>query len=525
VRRIATKIFLAFAVSLLAFAAVAGFGIARLHELRRDLRLLSGGYLALTRIAAELDVKDWVAARALEAAALDRAARRVYLPVARARSGFVQERIAAGRRVAAESRALARGDEARFLDDVAARLDALAARWGEYDGQAQGLFDALEAGEGQDPRTRARFDARVQEVRQLEKRISLDVKLLQVALETQISDRVHAAERAEGRTVLLTIVYSLLALAIGGGAALVSQRLLFPIQALTEGVKAVAEGDLTRQVQARGTDELALLAREFNTMAASLDRQRSELRRAERLAAVGRISAQITHEVRNPLNAIGLNAELLAEELAEARAPAEAQHLVAAICREVDRLNGVTEEYLRFARLPRPSLARHDLNEILASLADFLAAELSAAGVALVRELAAGPLPVQADEGQLRAAFLNLLRNSREAMPAGGTVTLRSRRAGEAVEAEVADTGGGIPPGDLTRIFEPFYSTKERGTGLGLAFAQQVVREHGGEIRCDSTVGRGTTFTLRLPADDERTEQPPRPRAAGQTESGDEAAP
>src|SRR5512138_579472 len=125
-RRVATKIFLTFAVALLAFAAVAAFGIARLHELRRDLRLLSGGYLALTRIAAELDVKDWVATRALEAATLDRAARQVYLPIARARfPGFVKERIAEGRRVAVQSRALARGDEARFLDDVTARLDAL----------------------------------------------------------------------------------------------------------------------------------------------------------------------------------------------------------------------------------------------------------------------------------------------------------------------------------------------------------------------------------------------------------------
>ncbi len=508
-RRVATKIFLAFAVSLLAFSAVAGFGIARLHEVRRDLRLLSGGYLTLTRIAAQLDVKNWVAARALEARALDRTARQVYLPVARAQfPGFVRDKIEEGRRVARESRAIARGEEARFLDEVSARLDALDARWTEYDAAARGLFDALEAGEGQDPRTRAAFEARAQGVRQLEKGLSLDVKLLQVALETQIADRVHAAERAEGRTVLLTVVYSLLALAIGVGAALVSQRLLSPIQKLTEGVKAVGAGDLSREVEVRSKDELGLLAREFNAMAASLERQRNELRLAERLAAVGRISAQITHEIRNPLNAIGLNAELLAEELAQARgAPAEAVQLVEAISREVDRLNGVTEEYLRFARLPRPAPGRQDLNEILASLLDFLAPELHASGVEVVRELAPGALPVRADEGQLRAVFLNLLRNSREAMPGGGRITVRTRRGEGAIEAAVADTGGGIPPEDLTRIFEPFYSTKERGTGLGLAFAQQVVREHGGEIRCDSAVGRGTTFTLRLPrAEEERTE-------------------
>ena len=336
-----------------------------------------------------------------------------------------------------ESRALARGDEARFLDEVSVRLDALDARWQEYDHEARALFDALEAGEGQDPRTRAAFEARAQEVRQLEKGLSLDVKLLQVSLETQIADRVHASERAEGRTVLLTVVYSLLALAIGGGAALVSQRLLSPIQTLTEGVKAVAAGDLTRQVELRSHDELGLLAGEFNAMAASLARQRDELRRAERLAAVGRISAQITHEIRNPLNAIGLNAELLAEELAKGAAPAEAVQLVQAISREVDRLNGVTEEYLRFARLPRLSLGRQDLNEVIGSLLDFLAPELQSAGVEVGRDLAEGVLGLRADEGQLRAVFLNLLRNSREAMPAGGRITVRTRRDGEAVEAEV----------------------------------------------------------------------------------------
>lgn len=507
-RRVATRIFLTFAVALAAFGAVAVFSIVRLHDARRDLRLLSSGYLPLTRIAAQLETKDWVAARALEARKLDRAARQAYLPVARAHfSALVREKIEEANRVVDGARPLARTDDARFLDDVQVRLGAIGARWSEYDQKARALFDALEAGEGQDPRTAQGFEARAQEVRQLEKGLSLDVKLLQVALESQIADRVRAAERAEGRTVVLIVLYSLVALAIGVAAALLSQRLLAPIETLTAGVKAVAAGDLSRKVRVTSRDEIGLLAREFNAMAASLDRQQDELRRAERLAAVGRISAQITHEIRNPLNAIGLNAELLSEELEELSAPREAIQLVAAISREVDRLNGVAEEYLRFARLPKPALARQDLNEIVAGLLDFLTPELAAARIELRRELAPALPAVQADEGQLRAVFLNLLRNSREAMPSGGVVTVRSRPAEEAIEVEVSDTGGGIPPGDLTRIFEAFYSTKERGTGLGLAFTRQVVEEHGGSIRCESAIGRGTTFVVRLPAAaEERTE-------------------
>jgi two-component system, NtrC family, sensor kinase len=496
-RSVSTKIFLTFAVALCTFGVVAAFGTARLHDLGRHLRLLSEGYLPLTRIAAQIDVKDWVTSRVLEARALDPAARRAYLPLARAHfPALVREKIAEGREVAARARALASEEDARFLAEVERRLQALDGRWTQYDAAARALFDALEAGgtEG------ALLEQKAQSVRTLEKGLSLDVKLLSVALESQINDRVHAAEREESRTVAAIVIYSLLAAAVGLGAVLISLRLLAPIRTLTEGVKAVAAGDLSRTVQVRSNDDIGLLSREFNAMAASLERQRRELLRAERLVAVGRISAQITHEIRNPLNAIGLNTELLAEELASGGS-AEARQLVTAIGREVDRLNGVAEEYLRFARLPRPLMAREDLNEILSGLLDFVGPELASAGVRVDRQLAPGLPPVLADEGQLRAAFLNLLRNSREAMPRGGTVTIGTRLdPSGAVEVEVRDTGGGIPAQDLPRIFDPFYSTKERGTGLGLAFTLQVLKEHGGSIRCESAVGRGTAFLVSLPA-------------------------
>src|SRR5512133_1340459 len=128
-RRVATRIFLTFAVALAAFGAVAVFGIVRLHDARRDLRLLSSGYLPLTRIAAQLETKDWVATRALEARALDRAARQAYLPVARAHfPALVKEKIEEAKGVIAQARRLSRADDARFLDDVSGRLDALSAR-------------------------------------------------------------------------------------------------------------------------------------------------------------------------------------------------------------------------------------------------------------------------------------------------------------------------------------------------------------------------------------------------------------
>ncbi len=496
-RSVSVRIFLAFAAALIAFGGVAAFGVSRLHDLGRQLRLLSQGYFPLTRVVAQIDVKDWATSRAMEVKALDPAARRAWLPVARAHfPAVVREKIAEGRELANRARALADEGDARFLAEVASRLDALDARWAQYDASARDLFDALESGRA----PASDLEARVQAVRTQEKGLSLEVKLLAVKLDSQIAERVHAAEQAESRTVAAIVIYTLLAVAVGFTALLVAQRLLAPIRTLTEGVKAVAGGDLSRQVAVRSRDEIGILAREFNAMAASLARQRSELVRAERLAVVGRIASQITHEIRNPLNAISLNAELLEEELGPG-GEGEARSLLRAIGREVDRLNGVIEDYLRFARLPKPQKARQDLNEILSDLLDFIAQEMAAARVEVRRQLGPGLPPVLADEGQLRAAFLNLLRNGREALPGGGTVTVATRLAeGGELETEVRDTGAGIPEDVLPHIFDPFYSTKEQGTGLGLAFALQVAQEHGGSLRCESQPGRGTAFFLRLPA-------------------------
>jgi signal transduction histidine kinase len=226
--------------------------------------------------------------------------------------------------------------------------------------------------------------------------------------------------------------------------------------------------------------------------------------RAEQLAAVGRISAQIAHEVRNPLSSIGLNVELLQDALAHATLPSqeearEARELLAAVTREVDRLTEVTEQYLRMARPPRPSLQPTHVPEVLASVLDFSREELERGGVEVVRDFAPDTPPALADEGQLRQVCLNLLRNSREAMPEGGRLTVSTRALEREVEIAFQDTGRGMSEAVRARLFEPFFSTKEGGTGLGLAVSQQILQAHGGTLRCQSEPGQGTTFMLRLP--------------------------
>lgn len=223
--------------------------------------------------------------------------------------------------------------------------------------------------------------------------------------------------------------------------------------------------------------------------------------RSERLAAIGKMSSQITHEVRNPLNSLSLNVEMLVEELQESK-DGEAKELLAAIASEIDRLTEITEGYLTFARLPRPALEREQLNVLVESLLRFLREEAEEAGVTVRAELAAELPEVLADENQLRAALLNVVRNSMEAIRGArvqGTLTVTTKANGKSVELTVADDGPGIPSKDLARIFDPFYSTKSDGTGLGLPLTQQIIEEHGGTIACASEPGRGTTFTIRLP--------------------------
>lgn len=227
-------------------------------------------------------------------------------------------------------------------------------------------------------------------------------------------------------------------------------------------------------------------------------RTKARLIHSERLAAIGRMAAHVTHEVRNPLSSIGLNVELLEEETAGSGP--EVQSLLRAVHREVDRLTAVTEEYLRLARLPDPRLEAGDLGEAAREVAQFMRAELAQASVSLEIEVESALPQVAFDEAQLRQALLNLLRNAREALAEkGGCVRVAVAAEDGEVRLRVSDDGPGIPPAVQARIFDPFFTTKEHGTGLGLALTQQIVAAHGGRIRVLGAPGRGTTFELAFP--------------------------
>ena len=311
----------------------------------------------------------------------------------------------------------------------------------------------------------------------------------------QIAEQLSDNER---RAVEIAFALSGLGLLLAVGAALVMVRTLRPLSVLREHTKQIAGGDYARRTGIASRDEIGDLAREFDAMAAAIEEREHRLIRSERLATVGRMAAHITHEIRNPLASLGLNVELLGDEVGADNQ--EARKLVSSIGKEVDRLSDITETYLRFVRLPKPKLEREDLGAIATSVLEFAGSELALAGITWTVTIEAGLPDVVADESQLRQALLNLVRNAKEAMPGGGRILLEAGKAADGyVRLVLADSGSGISPENLSNIFEPFFSTKVKGTGLGLALVQQIVGEHGGRIEVDCPPGGGTRFTLFLP--------------------------
>jgi two-component system, NtrC family, sensor kinase len=332
-----------------------------------------------------------------------------------------------------------------------------------------------------------------------ERRLWAQTTELAKYLDGRVTERLERLEENEHRSRLITISLGLTAVLVGLAVTTWVVITLRPLRRLRDAARRVAAGDYGSRIDEKGPAEVQDLARELNSMAHAVEERERELVRSERLAAVGKMAAMITHEVRNPLSSIGLNTELLEDELGDNE---EAKKLVQAIHREVDRLTAITEEYLTFARLPKPKLAPEAINSLVAALAAFVRADLAAKQVELAVELADGDPIALLDAAQIRQCLINLVRNATDAVSAkgGGRIVLRTRRAGDRIVLEVRDDGSGIPADVLPRLFDPFFSTKEGGSGLGLALTQQIVKDHGGDLVVESTLGKGTTFTLSIPA-------------------------
>jgi two-component system NtrC family sensor kinase len=310
-----------------------------------------------------------------------------------------------------------------------------------------------------------------------------------------------------------TILLSLLALAgLVGVAVLSVQRLVAaPVRRMARATRRVAEGDLGGEVPVGTRSELGLLSADFNRMRESLQRAQQEQRgraeaqvaQAEKLAALGRLSASIAHEINNPLAGILTFAKLLIRDIEERPLDAglreTALHQLRLVQRESERCSAIVRNLLDFARQRPAKLVHMSLLAVAEEALSLVSHQLELKGLAIERDLQPAP-PIQGDSGQLRQAVVNLVLNACDATPAGGRIRLSTGSDAGRARLELSDTGVGIAAEHLARIFDPFFSTKEKGTGLGLSVVYGIVERHGGTIDVSSEPGRGTRFRILLPA-------------------------
>jgi signal transduction histidine kinase len=280
-----------------------------------------------------------------------------------------------------------------------------------------------------------------------------------------------------------------------------------PIAAMAAAAGRVAAGDLEQTLPVARRDEIGQLARSFHGMIARLreDRQlRQRLRTAEHLASAGQFARHIAHEIKNPLNFISLSIDHMGDTYrpADAEAAYRFDSLVRNLKGEVARIGLFAENFLEYGQPFELRLARCDTEQMLSEVLELVAARARTAGVRILRE--PGPLPVlQADPEFLRTCLYNIVKNAFEAMPAGGTLTVRSTVEAGRLNLEFEDSGVGVAQDNLDKLFTPLFSTKQGGLGLGLALTRRVIEEHGGRVQFKSIEGQGSTVIISLPLSEE----------------------
>ncbi len=299
----------------------------------------------------------------------------------------------------------------------------------------------------------------------------------------------------------------------------ISARITKPVEELAEGAREVAGGKWDTRIDVRGRDEIGQLAKAFNHMTQTLAAQKERLVQTERVAAWRELARRLAHELRNPLFPM----QITVENLQKARQLDAKQFLevfhesTATLKAELANLNTIVGRFSDFSKMPSPQFVRVNVNEALRNAVRLFEPQFNEVGKPTITPelFLTEPLPdIDADPDLLHRAFQNLVLNALDAMPAGGTLTLRTSEQNGHVRIEVADTGKGLTSEECSRLFTAYYTTKSQGTGLGLAIVQSVVSDHHGTISVTSDADHGTTFRIDLPQ-----------RQAGRTAAPREPAP
>jgi signal transduction histidine kinase len=289
-----------------------------------------------------------------------------------------------------------------------------------------------------------------------------------------------------------------------------------PLQDVVKAAKHVASGDLTKTIEVEGEDEIAELTRSFNEMVEKLRQHREleeRLREAERLSAVGKLASGIAHEIRNPLNFISLSIDHIRNRLGGGRAEGvvEVTALMSNIKDEIHRLNGMVENFLTVGKPLALNKSDVDVGALVRDVVGLAQQKAVEQGIEIVVDDRMPSLPLHADPVQIKTCLMNVVLNAIQAMPGGGRLRVagafrtgpRTDGDGPApvgtIEVIVSDTGSGIGAEDLAKIFDPYFTTKKLGIGLGLAVTKKIVEEHQGRITVKSRIHEGTTVVISLP--------------------------
>lgn len=586
---IRARILAAFALSVAAFSSALAFGLVQLWDLGARLSALDSGYLPLAEVAVQLETIAGQMDRDQ-----DRYAREDERSLVRYRSttllytSSLGDAVARGRQVALSAADAVRDPgEQSSLEELVVLLEEIEASRSDY-ADAFGMWaDAVASGTDTPGRALAELDGK-------RTVLKFQVEVLAQRVERRIQEVSARAARAQSRALAVGVTLALLAVLLSGLLLFASLLTLRPIGQLTAQVQRLAQGDRVGRVRVRSSDEVSLLASEFNAMAeavAERDRRlveraealdalsfrlrqvldtiraglvvvesahaattnpaatrlwgiregerlpeflqelpagrhearpvgerlfdidvvpfgagalvvgedvteriqnRDRLARSERLAVVGQMLAQITHEVRNPLNAMSLNAELLLEDLSGT----DHAEMLATIIQEIGRLEGLTARYLELSRGRRAELSPANPLDVVRDVARVQGPALEREGVCITVE--GDPTTVvEMDVDALRRALRNLLLNAAEAGAKAIAVSLA--RGSDHVTVVVEDDGPGMDPARMGRIFEPFFTTKAQGTGLGLAITRQELEDVGGTISVATSARGGCRFTVVLP--------------------------
>ncbi|VVO93107.1 Adaptive-response sensory-kinase SasA [Pseudomonas fluorescens] len=300
--------------------------------------------------------------------------------------------------------------------------------------------------------------------------------------------------------ILIFLLSSAASLAVGW---IVSQRLTKPLRGLSKGVQAVIAGDYRQRLAVTGGDELAELSSTFNHMSerlGELQHLESQLRRRDRLHALGEVAMGLAHEIRNPLGIIKTATQLLHRR---ADLPETDKRHLEYVVSEVSRINDLITDFLDFAKPSAPMRSTQAARPLVDDLVGFCAPELASHNIDVHIDDQAPGATLHVDARQLKQAGLNLIVNAIDAMPDGGRLTVAISSESPYTVISISDTGQGIEPDMLERIFTPFVTTKASGTGLGLAKVFSIMEGHDGRIECVSEKDAGTTFTLYIPANGE----------------------